>query len=78
MTDITKYRNMSLTHDVYTAGHLLTKEITPGIELSMAQLAELLIMEKIKDMKLEDQLASYKRPQIKKQSKQKKKGKGHV
>jgi len=73
MTDTTIYRNTSLKHEVYTAGHLLAREITPGIELSMSQLFEVLITDKIKILGLEQKLKEYARPP--KQKKKKKKGK---
>ena len=36
MTDITKYRNISLPHSVYSKLDRLSKTITPGISLSKA------------------------------------------
>ena len=64
MTDTTKYRNTSLKNQVYTAGHLLAREMTPGLALSMSQTIELLIMEKIKELGLESKLSSYTKPSI--------------
>jgi len=75
MTDTTKYRNTSLKNEVYTAGHLLAREMTPGLALSMSQTIELLIMEKIKKLGLESKLSSYTKPS-RRQTKRKKKKNG--
>ena len=77
MTDTTRYRNASLKNEVYTAGHLLAREMTPGLALSMSQTIELLIMEKIKELGLESKLSLYTKPErrSKKRKKKKKNGK---
>ncbi len=77
MTDTTKYRNASLKNEVYTTGHLLAREMTPGLALSMSQTIELLSMEKIKKLGLESKLSLYTKPERrnKKRKKRKKNGK---
>ena len=77
MTDTTRYRNASLKNEVYTAGHLLAREMTPGLALSMSLKIELLIMEKIKELGLESKLSLYTKPErrSKKRKKKKKNGK---
>ena len=77
MTDTTRYRNASLKNEVYTAGHLLAREMPPGLALSMSQTIELLIMEKIKELGLESKLSLYTKPErrSKKRKKKKKNGK---
>ena len=47
MTDITKYRNISLTHSVYSKLDKLSKTITPGITLSKAKTVEALVSDRI-------------------------------
>jgi len=47
MTDITKYRNISLTHAVYSKLDRLSKTITPGIQLSKAKTVEALVSDRI-------------------------------
>ena len=76
MTDTTKYRNTSLKNEVYTAGHLLAREMTPGLALSMSQTIELLIMEKIKKLGLETKLSTYVKPDRRSAKKRKKKKNG--
>ena len=77
MTDTTRYRNASLKNEVSTARHLLAREMTPGLALSMSQTIELLIMEKIKELGLESKLSLYTKPErrSKKRKKKKKNGK---
>ena len=43
MTDSNKYRNISLTHAVYSKLDKLSKTITPGIQLSKAKTVEALV-----------------------------------
>jgi len=76
MTDTNKYRNASLKNEVYTAGHLLAREMTPGLALSMSQTIELLIMEKIKKLGLESKLSAYTKPSRRPIKKRKKKKNG--
>ena len=47
MTDINKYRNISLTHEVYSKLDKLSKVITPGIQLSKAKTVEALVSDRI-------------------------------
>ena len=47
MTDISKYRNISLTHSVYSKLDRLSKTITPGITLSKAKTVEALVSDRI-------------------------------
>jgi len=47
MTDINKYRNISLTHNVYSKLDKLSKIITPGITLSKAKTVEALVSDRI-------------------------------
>ena len=76
MTDTTKYRNVSLTHETYRGGHLLSTKMFNGLQVSMSQLIESLITQKIKELKLESKLASYDRPEkVKYNKKRKKNGK---
>jgi len=74
MTDTTKYRNVSLPHETYKGGHLLSTIMFKGLQVSMSQVIESLIAQKIKELKLESKLASYDRPkkvQYKKKMKRK-------
>jgi len=76
MTDTTKYRNVSLTHETYRGGHLLSTKMFNGLHVSMSQLIESLITQKIKELKLESKLASYNQPEkVKYNKKRKKNGK---
>jgi hypothetical protein len=47
MTDIIKYRNVSLPHSVYSKLDRLSKTITPGIILSKAKTIEALVSDRI-------------------------------
>ena len=47
MTDINRYRNISLTHEVYSKLDKLSKTITPGIRLSKAKTVEALVSDRI-------------------------------
>ena len=62
MTDITKYRNVSLTHETYKEGHFLSKVLFDGLQVSMSQLIESLISKKIKELKLKNKVAKYAQP----------------
>jgi len=75
MTDITKYRNVSLTHETYKGGHLLSTKMFNGLQVSMSQLIESLISQKIKELGLEAKLQAYQQPKKVSYSKRKKNGK---
>jgi hypothetical protein len=62
MTDKTKYRNVSLTNETYKNGHFLSTKMFKGLQVSMSQVLEALISEKIKELKLDDDLKKYKEP----------------
>jgi len=47
MTDNTKYRNVSLTHAVYSKLDKLSKTITPGISLSKAKTIEAIVSDRL-------------------------------
>jgi len=51
MTDVTKYRNVSLSNETYKGGHLLSTKMFKGLQVSMSQLIDALVAEKIKDLK---------------------------
>jgi len=78
MTDTTKYRNVSLTHETYRGGHLLSTKMFTGLQVSMSQLIESLITQKIKELKLESKLASYDRPEKVKYNNNKRKKNGKI
>tara|TARA_R110000782_G_scaffold32243_1_gene78690 strand:+ start:550 stop:810 length:261 start_codon:yes stop_codon:yes gene_type:complete len=77
MTDITKYRNVSLTHETYKGGYYLSTILFDDLQVSMSQLIETLIFKKIKELGLEDKVAKYAEPKkiIHKKKKKKKKKK---
>ena len=78
MTDITKYRNVSLTHETYKEGHFLSTILFDGLQVSMSQLIESLISKKIEELDLKDKVAKYDEPKKiihKKKKKAKKKAK---
>ena len=78
MTDITKYRNVSLTHETYKEGHFLSTVLFDGLQVSMSQLIESLISKKIQELNLKDKVAQYDEPKKivhKKKKKAKKKAK---
>ena len=56
MTDVTKYRNVSLSNETYKGGHLLSTKMFKGLQVSMSQLIDALVAEKIKDLKLKQTL----------------------
>ena len=47
MTDINKYRNISLSHTVYSKLDKLSKTIAPGIRLSKAKTVEALVSDRL-------------------------------
>ena len=75
MTDTTKYRNVSLTHETYKGGHLLSTKMFNGLKVSMSQLIESLITQKIKELGLESKLELYAQPKKVQYRKKKKNGK---
>ena len=46
MTDVTKYRNVSLTHHAYSQLEDLSKVIVPGVKLSISKTVESLAADK--------------------------------
>ena len=62
MTDVTKYRNVSLSNETYKGGQLLSTKMFKGLQVSMSQLIDALVAEKIKDLKLEKELKDYRQP----------------
>ena len=62
MTDVSKYRNVSLSNETYKGGHLLSTKMFKGLQVSMSQLIDALVAEKIKDLKLEKELKEYRQP----------------
>ena len=75
MTDITKYRNVSLTHETYKEGHFLSTVLFDGLQVSMSQLIESLITKKIEELNLKDKVAQYDDPKKIIHKKKKKKAK---
>ena len=56
MTDINKYRNVSLTHDTYSILVRLSKTLLPDAQLSISKTVEAIATEK--DKKLNGKLQS--------------------
>ncbi len=50
MTDITKYRNVSLTHDTYKKLIELSKVLLPDAKLSISKTIESIANEKVKKL----------------------------
>lgn len=50
MTDMTKYRNVSLSRDTYDVLEKLSKIMVPEIKLSVAKTIELITKEKTKSL----------------------------
>ena len=50
MTDITKYRNVSLTHHTYNTLTKLSKVLLPDAKLSISKTIESLVNEKAKKL----------------------------
>ena len=63
MTDFRKYRNLSLSHRVYSVLENLSKQLLPGTKLSISKTVETLVMER--NMKAEDKLIAMSHPNIK-------------
>ena len=50
MTDITKYRNVSLTHETYKTLIALSKVLLPDAKLSISKTIESIANEKVKKL----------------------------
>ena len=50
MTDITKYKNVSLSHSTYELIDKIRKKIVPDIILSRSQTINILVKEKVKKL----------------------------
>ena len=50
MTDITKYKNVSLSHKTYDAIDILRKKIVPNTILSRSQTISILVNEKARKL----------------------------
>ena len=50
MTDISKYRNVSLTHDTYNTLVKLSKDLLPDAKLSISKTVEALAHEKARKL----------------------------
>ena len=72
---MTKYRNVSLTHETYKEGHFLSTVLFDGLQVSMSQLIESLISKKIQELNLKDKVAQYDDPKKIIHKKKKKKAK---
>jgi hypothetical protein len=55
MTDITKYRNVSLTHETYKTLISLSKVLLPDAQLSISKTIESIANEKAKKVKWQNQ-----------------------
>jgi hypothetical protein len=58
MTDITKYRNVSLSHPTYEQLTTLSKKIVPGVKLSISKTVESLAAKEIQRVNGKDRSAS--------------------
>ena len=56
MTDISKYRNVSLTHDTYNILVRLSKTLLPDAKLSISKTIESLANEKAKKLNGKDKI----------------------
>ena len=50
MTDITKYKNVSLKHETYNSIDILRKKIVPNTILSRSQTINILVNEKVRKL----------------------------
>ena len=50
MTDITKYRNISVIHQVYSDLEKISRKLIPGVKLSISKTVEALANEKYKKL----------------------------
>jgi hypothetical protein len=58
MTDITKYRNVSLSHPAYEQLTTLSKKIVPGVKLSISKTVESLAAKETQRINGKDRAAS--------------------
>ena len=60
MTDITKYKNVSLSHSTYELIDKIRKKMVPDIILSRSQTINILVKEKVKKLngKLKEDLST--------------------
>ena len=49
MTDYTKYRNVSLSHETYQKLVILSESIVPHVKLSISKTVETITKEKLRD-----------------------------
>ena len=49
MTDYTKYRNVSLSHETYQKLVILSESIVPDVKLSISKTVETITKEKLRD-----------------------------
>ena len=49
MTDYTKYRNVSLSHETYQKLIILSETIVPDVKLSISKTVETITKEKLRD-----------------------------
>ena len=49
MTDCTKYRNVSLSHETYQKLIILSESIVPDVKLSISKTVETITKEKLRD-----------------------------
>ena len=54
MTDYTKYRNVSLSHETYQKLIILSESIVPDVKLSISKTVETITKEKLKNERKKD------------------------
>tara|TARA_R100001086_G_scaffold28197_1_gene12994 strand:+ start:231 stop:413 length:183 start_codon:yes stop_codon:yes gene_type:complete len=54
MTDITKYRNVSLSHPAWNQLAVISKKLVPGVKLSISKTVESLAAKEIQRMNGKD------------------------
>ena len=54
MTDCTKYRNVSLSHETYQKLIILSESIVPDVKLSISKTVETITKEKLKNERKKD------------------------
>ena len=54
MTDYSKYRNVSLSHETYRKLIILSETIVPDVKLSISKTVETITKEKLRNIKKED------------------------
>ena len=47
MTDITKYRNVSLKHDTYSKVQRLSRQLIPQVNLSIAKTIQIIVEQRL-------------------------------